>query len=149
MSETQESTRIIIRGDSYALRRPLYTYTLVEIVNDEFVPMNLAGCTIRTTYRKVPTSIQDDPTDESAIWKGTLKIDSNGVPQLVDGIVLKGLAQDGVVEVHLSDVVSRQLPANTPLISDLEVTDAQGEKFTFIFEEKLELRDGITHRLED
>ena len=141
----EENIRTIIRGDSYALRRPLYTYTLVD---ENLDPLNLAGCTVRTTYRSAPASVTEDPTDGSAVWKGTLKIDSNGVPTLTEGMALKGTAMEGVVEVRLSAEDSRKLPENLELISDLEVTDAQGEKFTFVFEEKLKAVDGITHRLE-
>lgn len=137
--------RTIIRGDSYALRRPLYTYTLVD---ENLEPLNLAGCTVRTTYRAAPASLTEDPTDGSAVWKATLQLNSSGVPIISTGLALKGTAAEGVVEVRMSAYDTRHLPYNVELISDLEVTDAQGEKFTFLFNEKLIAIDGVTHRLE-
>lgn len=137
--------RTIIRGDSYALRRPLYIYTLVD---NNLNPLNLSGCTIRTTYRTSKATIQEDPDDGSAVWKGTLSIDETGFPFVSNGMGLRGPASDGVVEVHLSASASRALPLGVELISDLEVTDAMGEKFTFMFDETIIAVDGVTHREE-
>lgn len=135
--------RTIIRGDSYARRRPLYVYTLVD---NDLEPLNLAGCTIRTTYRTSKATIQEDPADQSAVWKGTLRIDETGLPFVSEGMALRGPASGGVVEVHLSSTASRSLPLGVELISDLEVTDAMGEKFTFLFDETIIAVDGVTHR---
>lgn len=137
--------RTIIRGDSYALRRPLYVYTLVD---SNLNPLPLSGCTIRTTYRSSKASIQEDPSDSSAVWKGTLILDESGLPIFSNGLALRGPASDGVVEVHLSAEASRALPLGVELISDLEVTDALGEKFTFLFDETIIAVDGVTHRQE-
>lgn len=136
--------RTIVRGDSYASRRPLYTYTLAN--SEELSPLNLSGCTVRTTYRTSPAKVEEDPTDASAVWKGTLVISSSGVPTTSNGLVLKGTASSGVIEVHMSAEDTRTLPLNVELISDLEVTDAQGEVFTFLFDEKIIAIDGVTHR---
>ncbi len=142
-----ENIRTIIRGDSYGVRRPLYEHTLVDEDNDDLIPFSLKGCTVRTTFRAAPASVTEDPTDSTAIWKGTLSVDSAGVVTLSNGIVLAGTADDGQVEIHLSAEASRAFPAGVPLISDLEVTDALGEKFTFLFDEKIVAVDGVTHRL--
>ena len=137
--------REIIRGDSYAIKRPLYVYTIVD---ENLNPFNLAGCTVRTTYRSTPASISEDPNDESAIWTGTLVVSSAGTETYSKGLSLQGLANEGKVEVRLSAEDSRKFPLDKELISDFEITDSLGEVFTFEFEEKLVAVEGVTHRLE-
>jgi len=135
--------RTIIRGDSYGLRRPLFTITLVDNLND---PFNLANCTIRTTYKIAPTDPNTDPTDENAPIKHFIELDGVGAVVDNDGLVLVGPATDGVLEERLTAAESRVLPANVELQSDIELTDQNGEVFTWIFTDTLKAIDGVTNR---
>ena len=67
--------RTIIRGDSYATRRPLWTITLVDEVSAAF---DLTGCTVRTTYKTTLTDPTADPSDTSAEIAHTLIVDGTG-----------------------------------------------------------------------
>lgn len=133
----------IIRGDSYALRRPLFTYTLV----DEFgQPFNLAGCTVRTTFKPEVYTIEADPADASAPVRHMIVIDINGNVTSSDGLVLKGPAANGVVLDHFSSYDTKQLPSDTRLIGDLQVTDANNEVFTWTWSDGVIAVDSVTNR---
>lgn len=138
--------RTIIRGDSYAIRRPLYTY---HFVNDQGGPFDLTGCTVRTTYRDNNATPQEDPNDEVVVWKATLVVDNQGIPTLENGMKLATTAEAGTVLEQLSADASRLFPLGVELKSDIELTDAVGEKFTFLFEERIVAQDGVTHRRTD
>lgn len=137
------AVRTIIRGDSYAIRRPLYTYTLVDDVG---VPFNLTGCTIRTTYKSVLTPPETDPNDTSAPIKHTLIVDGSGNATTEDGLHLVGAASAGVVEEWLTATESRALPLATALISDIELVDQNGEVFTWMFDDTLQATEAVTNR---
>lgn len=136
--------RTIIRGDSYATRRPLWTITLVDEVSAAF---DLTGCTVRTTYKTTLTDPTADPSDTSAEIAHTLIVDGTGAATTEDGLYLVGLATAGVVEQRLTAAESRILPLGTALFSDIEVTDANGEIFTVKFADTLDTEEGVTHRL--
>lgn len=137
-------TRTIIRGDSYALRRPLWTITLVD---ENSNPFDLTGCTVRTTYKQTLTAPDADPTDTSADITHDITIDGTGTATAENGLYLIGLATAGVIEERLTAAESRVLPLATPLLSDVEVTDANGEIFTVKFADTLDTEEGVTHRL--
>lgn len=138
------ANRTIIRGDSYALRRPLWTITLVDELSN---PFDLTGCTVRTTYKTTLTAPDADPTDTSADIKHDITIDGTGTPTAENGLYLVGLATAGVIEERLTAAESRVLPLATALLSDVEVTDANGEIFTVKFADTLDTEEGVTHRL--
>lgn len=137
------AVRTVIRGDSYAIRRPLYTYTLVD---DNANPFDLTGCTIRTTYKAALTAPETDPTDTSAAIKHTLIINGSGAATTEDGLHLVGAATNGVIEEWLTSTESRSLPLATSLLSDIELTDANGEIFTWLFDDTLIAADAVTNR---
>src|SRR5690349_9833116 len=110
------AVRTIIRGDSYGIRRPLYTITLVDSLGD---PFDLTGCTVRTTYKTTVTAPTDDPTDTSAAIKHDIVVNGVGTPTAQNGLHMVGAAADGVIEERLTAVESRSLPLNTPLFSDV------------------------------
>ena len=133
----------IIRGDSYSLRRPLFTYSFVTNLGAAF---DLAGCVIRTTYKPNVLGPADDPVDATAAIKHTLRVGSDGISTETDGIYLSGLATLGVVVERMTATETRTLPAGIALVSDLELTDANGEVFTWLFSDWLQNKDGVTNR---
>lgn len=133
----------IIRGDSYALRRPLYTYTLVD---DENASFDLSGCTVRTTFKTVTTDPADDPTDASAALTGLLVVGSDGTPTTQTALYLVGDATAGTFEHRLTAAETAALPTGAAWVSDVELTDVNGEVFTWLFTETLTTVDGITNR---
>jgi len=137
------SERIIIRGDSYGLRRPLYT---IELLNVNGEPFDLAGCTIRTTYKPSPIQFSDDPEDVQAPIRHELKVDTAGVATVQSGLYMVGPATDGVIQERLTSQESLGLPLETVLYSDIELEDANGEIFTWITTETLKAVDAYTNR---
>ena len=137
------AVRTIIRGDSYGIRRPLYTITLVDDLGN---PFDLTGCTIRTTYKAVITTPVEDPTDTSAAIKHDLTIDGTGTPTTENGLHLVGPPTAGVIEEWLTSTESRALPTGMELVSDVELTDVNGEVFTWTFTDTLTAVDGVTNR---
>lgn len=135
--------RIIIRGDSYALRRPLYR---IELLTQDGLPFDLTGCTVRTTYKPEATSPQEDPNDISAAIQHDIEIGGDGEPEREAGLYLVGDAEEGVIEERLTASESRSLPLDTSLYSDIELTDANGEKFTWIMTDTLRAVDAYTNR---
>ena len=132
----------IIRGDSYAIRRPLYTF---EFVDEDGAPFNLAGCTVRTTYKAQTTPIDIDPDDQLAIIRHSVTIDFDGMPS-PNGIYLKGAASEGVVVDRLSSTETKAFVPGTLYVSDVQLTDANDEVFTWLFSDGLRAVEGITNR---
>jgi hypothetical protein len=138
------NTKVVIRGDSYALRRPLFRYELVDI---EGRPFDLAGCVLQTTYKVERNTPKEDPEDRLANVKHHIEVGADGEIIAANGMVLEARAQDGVILEYLTAVESRELPLDEPMFSDLELTDPLGEVFTFLFEGEMIARDGLTHRI--
>lgn len=138
------AVRTIIRGDSYGIRRPLYTLTLVDTNNN---PFDLSGCTVRMTYKSVLTDPTTDPNDSNAPIKHSIVIAIDGTVTDSTGLVLVGDAADGVLEERLSASESRIIPANVELQSDVELTDQNGEVFTWLFTDTIKAVDGVTNRI--
>ena len=134
----------IVRGDTYAIRRPFFRYELVTETN---TPFDLAGCTVRTTSKVAPLSPQSDPTDTRGVLKGTLIVDHSGMATTEDHLYMIGPSADGVIEHRLSAADTVALPLGVTWITDVEVVDADGEVTTFFFDgDTITTRDGITNR---
>jgi hypothetical protein len=133
---------IIIRGDSYALRRPLYTYTIVDDLGG---PFNLSGCTVRTTFKTAISPIDLDPNDELAVIKHQVAVDLSGVATST-GLVLQGPATAGIVRDHFTAAETRILQTDIRFVSDLQLTDAAGEIFTWMWDEGIMAIDSVTNR---
>ncbi len=133
----------IIRGDSYALRRPLFTHTIVDDLGAAF---NLTGCTVRSTFKTETTDPNSDTTDSTAVIKATLIINGSGTAMTETKMYLVGAASAGVCELRLSASDTLALATGTQWSSDVEIIDANGEVFTFSFTDKLSAIDGYTNR---
>lgn len=147
--------KTIVRGDAYAIRRPLFSYVLTQ---PNLTPFPLNGCTVRTTYKTVATAPTADPADASAAIRHFMVIDPQGVVTASSGLVLGEMvgnafvarpASDGKFIHRLTAAESRLLPVGTPLLGDVEVIDANGEPTTFLFEDGLLVREGYTNRTTD
>lgn len=136
----------IYRGDAYALRRPLFTHFLT---NQDGSPFNLTSCTVRTTFKIAPTDPNDDTTDETAVIKGTLVVDGTGTATLQDKLNLLGAATAGTVVLRLTAEETLALPIGEQWMSDVELIDANGEAFTFVFTDKISAIDAYTNRTTD
>ena len=135
----------IIRGDTYVLRRPLFRYELADL---SLGPFNLTGCTIRTTWKVAPTPPADDPSDTTGVLKGLLIVNGSGVATTEVNLFMIGPATDGVIEHRVTAAETANLPLGVSWKSDVEVTDANNEVSTFLFEgDTAKARDGYTNRL--
>ena len=133
----------IVRGDSYALRRPLYTHLLT---NANGTPFDLTGCTVRTTFKTETTDPNSDTTDSTAVIKGTLIVNGSGTATTETKMYMVGAATAGEVELRLSASDTLALATGTQWSSDVELTDGNGEVFTWVFTDKLSTIDGYTNR---
>lgn len=133
----------VIRGDTYGIRRPFFIITLVD---DAAQPFDLTGCTVRTTYKEAKTDPATDPTDTDAPIKHEIVINGSGVVTSQDGLFLQSTAAAGVLIERLTSAESLALPLNVQLISDVEVTDGNGEKFTVPSVDTVSAIDGVTNR---
>lgn len=139
--------RVLFRQDSYpANKRPVYRY---EFVDADLLPMNLASCTVRATFKVVPTDPNTDPTDTDAAITADITFDEfgavSGTPTswaLPSGMT----AADGVLELVLTSDETMTLPLATQLLSDVQITDADGDISTLIMVGTLSARDGFTNR---
>ena len=135
--------KIIIRGDSYGLRRPIYTYTFLD---DNLDPMDLRGYKILVTFKPAVTPIETDGSDTTAKIKHELQISLAGTVTVQTGLYLVGAATGGIIEDRWSKSETAALPVNTSLFGDIQLTDPDGEVFTWIFDETVKAIDGLTHR---
>lgn len=137
------ATRTIYRGDSYGVRRPLFTYTLYDLV---LAPFDLRGCSIQTTYKPEITTIEADGIDSSALIKHEIKISLAGSVTVQNGLYLVGDATAGVIQERLTKSETAALTPNIELVSDLQITDVNGEVITWVFADKLKAVDAVTNR---
>lgn len=137
------ANNVIMAGDSYAIRRPLFTYSLVGPDNQ---PFDLTGCVVRTTFKPTILAQDDDPTDATAPIKHTLRVNGAGVVTESAGLALATTAAAGTIQERITAAETRALPLNVPLFSDVELTDANGEVFTWLFEDTLTVKSGVTNR---
>lgn len=132
----------IIKGDSYAIRRPLWKHEFVDIDND---PMDFSGCTILTTYKPNVIPIDDDPDDAMAIIRHSIVFDMDGVPTAENGLFY---VEPGVIVERFPSELTRTLPTGVALKFDIQLEDANGEYFTFVMTETVTAVDSITNRFE-
>ena len=133
----------IIRGDSYETLRPLYQY---ELLDDASAPLDLTSCTIMVTFKPTVTTIEADANDTTAVITHEIQISGAGAVTFQDGLYVVGTVAGGTLEQRLTPAETIALPVNTELHGDLQLIDANGEVFTWIFEETLIAIDGLTHR---
>lgn len=133
----------ILAGDSYSIRRPLFRYTLVGPDNQ---PFDLTGCVVRTTFKPTILGPEDDATDATAPIKHTLRVNGAGVATEQSGLALATTPAAGTIEERVTAAETRVLPLNVPLYSDIELTDANGEVFTWLFTDTLTVKSGVTNR---
>jgi len=134
--------KLIIRGDSYTVLRPLYIYT---IVNDEGGPFDLTGCTVRTTYKDATTDPNEDSNDVDAAIKHDLVVDNLGAVTLTHGLFLVAGVAGGIIKEYLTRAETLSLPLGTSLKSDLEIT-TPNEVVSFISLDTLKAIDAYTNR---
>jgi hypothetical protein len=135
----------IIRGDSYEADRPIYVFTFTD---DALAALDLSGYKIQTTYKPAITTIEEDPTDATAEITHEIQFDGSGNVTYQNGLYLQsgGVAADGVIEDRLTKTETAALSVGVELVADLQMTDASGRVFTWIFDDTLVARDGVTHR---
>jgi hypothetical protein len=133
----------IYRGDSYAIRRPLYTHTFVDDNGD---PFDLTSCTVRSTFKTIPTDSETDTTDSTAVIKATLIVDGTGTATTQTKMYLVGAATAGVCELRLSSTDTGAMLTDTDFFSDVELTDGNGEVFTFVMPDSLRVVEAYTNR---
>ena len=138
--------RTVIRGDSYGIRRPFYTYTFVDSGD---LPLNLAGCTIRTTYKAGKASAADDPNDATAEIKHHITLNGSGGIVSQNGLYLESTAAAGILVERLTASETLALSLDTPLLNDVELTDSNAEVSTWLYEEPLTAIDAYTNRTTD
>lgn len=135
---------ILTQGDSYAIRRPLYTITLID---DALAPFDLTNCTVRTTFKIAPTDPLTDTTDSTAAIAATLIVNGAGVATTEDGLYMIGAATDGTIEQRLTATDTLNLAVGVSWFSDIELTDANDEVFTWVFTDTLRVENrGYTNR---
>ena len=137
------ATRDLVRGDDYTITRPLFKFQLLDSL---LQPLDIRGCKLQVTWKPVLTSIEADPNDTSAIIKHELQINLAGTVTLSNGLVLDTTALTGVVYERLTKTESANMPLNTELVGDLQLTNSAGEVLTWIFTDKIRGIDGVTHR---
>lgn len=142
------ANREIVRNDSYQQRRPLYIIELdaVDPATGTTGPLNLAGTTVRTTFKLVATDPVDDPNDTDAPIRADITIDSSGVATS-NGLVLVGAATAGKLAHYLSATQSRSLPLNQKWVSDVVVIFADtGEEISKEYTDTVSASGRITNR---
>lgn len=135
--------RMVIRGDDYVIRRYLLRFALVD---DMLAPMDLTGCTVRSTWRPAPVSPEDDPNDAAADLAASITFDGSGAVTESDGLALPngGSAVAGVLELIADRSVTAALPVGTALKGDVQVTDSNGEVLTVLVQETITAQDAYT-----
>lgn len=136
--------KTIFRGDSYDFN-PRYLYR-IELVNDQLAPFDMAGCTIRTTYKPGPTDPAKDPNDTWAPIKHDITFSAAGAILSSSGLRLESTAAAGVLIEDLPRAESLTLPLGVPLNSDVQVTTADGKDITILAIGILTAADGYTNR---
>lgn len=132
----------IVKGDSYAIRRPMWTHEFVDINND---PMDFAGCTLLTTYKPSIVPIDDDPDDSEAVVRHSIVFDMDGQPTSENGLFY---IAPGVIVERFPSELTRTLPTGVALRFDIQLEDANGEYFTFVIGETVTATDSITNRFQ-
>jgi hypothetical protein len=135
--------KIIIRGDSYGLRRPIYTYEFLDADQD---PLDLRGYKVQVTFKPAITTIEADGTDTTAKVKHEVQFGLGGAIVYQNGLYLVDTVLDGIIEDRWTKTETAALPVDTTLYGDVQLTDPNGEVFTWLFDETVKAVDGLTHR---
>jgi hypothetical protein len=145
--------RELYRGDDYVIRRQVFHIELVDLSyevpeGEDPHPFDMAGCSIRTTFKETPTDLLDDPDDEGAPVKGEIIFDESGTVSTATLLSLPPgrQAQHGELYLTMPKTATAQLPPDTPLSGDIQVTDTNGEDSTIPVLWTLVGRDGYTNR---
>lgn len=138
--------RSVYRGDDYyADERPLFTTTFL---NNQGGPFDLSGSGIVASYAVQVSTPQADPNDENADIRHEIQFDENGDVAYAVGFALPGggVAADGVIVETLTSQESLALQVGVPYLAGMTLIDAAGRRHTWLFDETLHAKDGITHR---
>ena len=135
--------RSIYQQDSYNFTRYLQR---IEFFDDALNPMDLRGCTILVTYKPALVAVADDATDTTAAIKHELQISLAGEVTVSTGLSLETDALSGVVIERLTSAETTDMPIDTLLTGDLQLTDANGEILTWVFTESLKTVPAATNR---
>ncbi len=145
--------RVVIRGDDYLARRNVFGFGLIDVeasnVAGSQTLLNMAGHTIRSTFREGPVAPGSDPTDATAPLTAEIAFAANGA---VSGTPLnmalpEGMtAADGRLDIRLDKTITAGLPLGTVLKFDIQVTNPDGEDDTVMLLETLSAEDGYTSR---
>lgn len=136
----------IYQGDSYESLRPLFTLTFLD---DGGTPLDLSGYTVRTTFKISATDPADDPSDANAYIRHYIRLAADGSVIGNRGLLLRNVAEDGIIDQYLSSTESGLLPVDTPLYSDVELTTPLGEKITWVYDDPLVVLPAYTNRTTD
>lgn len=136
----------IYQGDSYESLRPLFTLTFLDANGG---PLNLAGYTVRTTFKLAATDPVADPNDSNAYIRHYIRLSAEGDVIGNLGLRLRNLAADGILDQYLSSAESGLLPVDAPLFSDVELTTPLGEKITWVYDDPLVVLPAYTNRSVD
>ncbi len=146
-------SRTLIRGDDYLARRSVFSFGLIDVeqsnVQQSQVLLNMAGHTIRSTFREGPVAPGADPTDAGAALRAEIAFDANGdvIGTPLHLALPAGMtAADGRLELRLGKTITAGLPLGTVLRFDIQVTTPDGEDDTVMLLETLSTEDGYTSR---
>jgi hypothetical protein len=101
------------------------------------------------TYKPKSLPAATDPVDATAAIKHFITINSSGTVTAQNGLYLSTTAAAGVLIERLSPAETLALPAGTSLFNDVELTDGNGEVFTWLYTEPLVAVDAYTNRTSD
>lgn len=145
--------KVVVRGDAYVIRRPVFILDLSEVVldiNDQEViqPLDMSGCTIRSTFKTAPTNPATDPSDGTAALACSITFDENGAVTAADGFRLPDgkTAENGQLWLTATSAKTAALPLGVKLNSDVEVTDQNNEQITIFSSTTLSAVEGYTNR---
>ena len=99
---------------------------------------------------KIKLGADGDPDRIAAIRnaapKATLIVDGTGTATTETKMYLVGLATAGVCELRLSATDTGTMLTDTDFFSDVELTDANGEVFTFVMPDSIRVVEAYTNR---
>ncbi len=138
--------RTLVAGDDYVTLRPLYRHVLLD---EDMLPRDLTGITIRSTYKPIVTDMATDPNDTDAPIKHTILV-SSAPNQVSGGFHIVGDPINGTFEQRLTSAETAALPLGTELRGDTELTipvvDGPAEVLTWGWSETLEAMSSPTNR---
>lgn len=137
-----DNVKKVIRGDSYGTLRPLFILKFASPTGGRY---NLAGATVRTTYKPESTDPNVDVDDSGAVIRHEIVINEDGVVAASTGLALIGAASDGVIHEYLTSTESKALPLDVELYSDVQITIGS-DTISFVQGTPVVAVDGYTNR---